>query len=175
METTVIDRVKKGATFGIREGTVKVIDTFRNHVFGEISSTGRRYYDFLTARPDPFEGVKLETSHGLPGLKFEFDGASGTPLSLSEMQVKWTDYVTAIGIKEANQREAQEAQKKRENEFAERKKQKMLADEFRDKCAEKLRKLAGEMEFNKFITNKDVRALYNELQLSVFYNNKNIS
>ena len=171
METAVMTRIKKDAVFSIREGSVKVIDTFRNYVFGQVRQVGGRvFYDILTAAPDPFDGVKLETSRSLVGLAGgTVDGSDRQPLPLSVMQQKWTDFVVNIGIQEASKREADAARKAREDKFAELNAQKLLAREFKQKCEDKLRQLSNDMPLDKFINNKDVRGLMAELQLANFY------
>jgi len=169
-------RIKKDAVFSIREGTVKVIDTFRNYVFGQVRQMGGQvWYDILTAAPDTFDGVKLETSRSLMGLSGgSVDGSGRQALPLSVMQQKWTDFVVNIGIEEARKREEDKAKKAREDKFAELNAQKLLAREFVQKCENKLRQLSNDMPLDKFINNKDVRGLMAELQLANFYLTKKI-
>lgn len=168
--------LKKGRKYSTGYRDALVLDTFRHYAFCEVTGINTKFYDICTAAPDIGGRIRLQESPSMVGSTAGFvDGSGREPLSKAAVEQKWTDFVVGIAAKEAREREAAAAEKKRQDQAAEKNKQKLLANEFRDKCAAKLRQLAGEMEFSKFISSKEVRALYAELGLAVFYNNKQVS
>lgn len=169
----IASRLKKGAVFSTGYNTCRVIDSFRLYVFGEVSANNRKYYDILTAREE-LGNIRLDESRGSVGLRFDFDGSTGTPLSLERMQEKWTALIVKIGQDEARKREQEAQARKREAEEEARRQQAVLATEFKTKAVEKLRSLAASMTFKKFISSRDAKGLLLEAGLADFYNTKKL-